>query len=262
MLHAKGVNKTYKNKVQALKNIDLDLCKGEFAVLLGLSGAGKSTLLRCINGLVPIDSGDIIFENQSVLERNKLTRLRKDIGMIFQQFNIIKRLSVLENVLCGRLAYNSSIPSSLRLFPKEEVEWALTCIEKVGLEDKALTRSDQLSGGQQQRVGIARALAQKPKLILADEPVASLDPYSSEEIMELLHKINALENITLLMSLHQVDLAKKYGKRIIGLKGGHIVFDQLTPEVTRDDLKLIYSENHSHEEREGAYDNAHRQKTQ
>ncbi len=153
MLELKGVHKTYGGKVKALKNINLHVEKGEFTVLLGLSGAGKSTLLRCINGLIPVDAGSVDFEGVSALDLRNIKKIRRDIGMIFQQFNIIKRLTVMENVLCGRLAYNGTLASSLRLFKREDVEWALECIEKVGLTEKVHVRSDQLSGGQQQRVG-------------------------------------------------------------------------------------------------------------
>ena len=241
MLELKGVHKTYGGKVKALKNINLHVEKGEFTVLLGLSGAGKSTLLRCINGLIPVDAGSVDFEGVSALDLRNIKKIRRDIGMIFQQFNIIKRLTVMENVLCGRLAYNGTLASSLRLFKREDVEWALECIEKVGLTEKVHVRSDQLSGGQQQRVGIARALAQKPKLILADEPVASLDPYSAKEIMELLGKINQREKITSLMSLHQVGFAKEYGKRIMGINNGGIVFDQPVEGIKDEDIQLIYT---------------------
>lgn len=241
MLEIKDVSKTYSGKVKALKNVNLSMDKGEFTILLGLSGAGKSTLIRCINGLVPVDQGSIEFEGLSAIDQRNIKTIRRDIGMIFQQFNIIRRLTVLENVLCGRLAYNRTIASSLRLFKKHDVEWALECIEKVGLSEKVHVRSDQLSGGQQQRVGIARALAQKPKLILADEPVASLDPYSAKEIMELLGKINQNEKITMLMSLHQVEFAKEYGKRIVGINDGKIVFDQPVEGIKDQDIQLIYT---------------------
>lgn len=241
VLEIRNLSKTYNNKVIALKNVSLTLNKGEFAMVLGLSGAGKSTLIRSINGLISVEAGSIKFEGVSVSNKENVNKIRKDIGIIFQQFNIIKRLTVLENVLCGRLAYSNTIMSSLKLFKKKDINWALDCIERVGLKEKTYVRSDQLSGGQQQRVAIARALAQKPKLILADEPVASLDPYSAVEILELLTEINKKEKITMLMSLHNLELAKEYGQRTLGIKNGMLIFDKQVSGLTEEEIQLIYT---------------------
>lgn len=211
--------------------------------VLGPSGSGKSTLLRCINGLIPVTSGSVFVDELELGYKNNLREVRRRVGMIFQQFNLVRRLTALENVLCGRLAYNPSLLSCFRLFPRRDVELAFTALERVGLADKAHTRCDQLSGGQQQRVGIARALVQKPSVILADEPVASLDPLSSRHVMELLAEINEQDRVTVLTSLHDVSLAREFGRRIVGLCEGIVVLDTPGLRFNTNDFSAIYGEN-------------------
>ncbi|RLL52720.1 phosphonate ABC transporter ATP-binding protein [Mariprofundus sp. EBB-1] len=216
--------KTYDNGFQALQCLSLDIDPGSFTVILGPSGAGKSTLLRTINGLETATSGTVCVSNLQVNKQN-LKSIREHVAMVFQQFNLVSRLSVMTNVLTGRLAKRHSLLSLLYLFPKEDYAIALKALERVGLEEKVWHRADKLSGGQQQRVGIARALAQEPLAIIADEPVASLDPRSSKEVLTLLRDICREMNITVVASLHQVDFAREYADRIIGMNAGRIVFD-------------------------------------
>jgi phosphonate transport system ATP-binding protein len=239
-----GLNKDYPGDVQALRDINLEINKGEFVVLLGPSGAGKSTLLRCINGLVKPTSGQVEVNGVRVEDQNghNLRRLRREIGMVFQQFNLVKRLRVLDNVLCGRLAYTSLVSSCCRLFSHRDIELAMSCLERVGLRDKAYQRADQLSGGQQQRVGIARALVQQPEVLLADEPIASLDPRSSHTVMAILEQINRQDHITVIVSLHDVDVAMEFARRILGIRGGRVVMDKPATQVTRKDLDFIYDD--------------------
>jgi len=241
MLAIQKVEKIYEDDKKALFDINMEVKKGEFVVILGPSGAGKSTLLRCINRLVEPTSGNIFLDGKEItsLHGKALCHARKDIGMVFQHFNLIKRLSVLNNVLGGRLGHNSTLRSIFYSFPKTHVHFALDCLDKVGLKEYASRRADTLSGGQQQRVAIARALAQEPKLILADEPMASLDPRTAREIMDLLRNINEKENITVIVNLHVVELAKEYAHRIIGLADGRIVFDD-QPSLLDDYFDMIY----------------------
>lgn len=225
---------------QALGGINLQLRQGEKTVLLGRSGAGKSTLLRCINHLQQPSSGRILIEGQAIAHSGSALRWhRRQTAMVFQMHHLIGRLTALDNVLMGRLSYHGTL-SSIFPFPRKDVVLALDCLDRVGLAHKAMNRADQLSGGERQRVGIARALAQEPQTILADEPVASLDPASSEAIMSLLSKISREDNLTLLFSLHQIDLAKRFGQRIIGLNHGRIVFDASPDKLTAQDLDSIY----------------------
>lgn len=242
MIRALGVWKVYPGQVEALKGVSVNIQEGEFVAVLGPSGSGKSTLLRCINGLIPVTSGSICVDELQLSDEKHLREIRRRVGMIFQQFNLVRRLTALENVLCGRLAYNPSILSCLRLFPRRDVDLALSALERVGLADKAHTRCDQLSGGQQQRVGIARALVQKPSVILADEPVASLDPLSSRHVMELLTEINEQDRVTILTSLHDVGLARAFGRRVIGLSEGRVVLDRPGFQLNRDDLSAVYGD--------------------
>jgi phosphonate transport system ATP-binding protein len=239
-----GLNKKYSGGVQALRDVNLEINKGEFVVLLGPSGAGKSTLLRCINGLVKPTAGQVWVNGVQVGAESgrSLRRLRRQIGMIFQQFNLVKRLLVLDNVLCGRLAYTTLWGSCCRFFPRRDVELAVSCLERVGLRDKAYQRADQLSGGQQQRVGIARALVQQPAVLLADEPVASLDPRSSRTVMETLWEINRQDHITVIVSLHDVDLAMEFARRVVGIRDGSVVMDKMINQVKRNDLGYIYDD--------------------
>lgn len=239
MISISGLSKNYNQEVQALKSINLSIEPGEFVVLLGPSGAGKSTLLRCINRLVEPSEGEVSF-NGVPLDTKKIKHFRQKTGMIFQHYNLVKRLTVLQNVLCGRLAFNNTLSTCIKLFPKKDVELALACIERVGLSEKAYIRVDQLSGGQQQRVGIARALVQQPQIVLADEPVASLDPYSAEMVMDILQEINEEDGITMIVSLHNVELARKYAHRVIGIREGRILFDKPINNIQKIDIDLIY----------------------
>lgn len=240
MISIKNLSKEYSGNVHALNNVNLDIPKGDFVMLLGSSGAGKSTLLRCINGLTEPSSGEIYFDNIKAEDKKSIRYIRKNTGMIFQAFNIVNRLSVRQNVLCGRLAYNSSFLTCLKLFKKSDINLAVEALERVGLSDKIYSRADQLSGGQRQRVGIARALVQQPQVILADEPVASLDPVSAAQILDILREINEKEKITTIISIHNTHLALKYAKRIVGLQHGKIVFDKDISLLKENDISLIY----------------------
>jgi len=235
------LEKEYPGGIKALREIELFVPEGEFVALLGPSGAGKSTLLRCINGLVPATAGRVVVNGISVNGKSAdLSRVRRVTGMIFQQFNLVMRLTVLENVLCGRLAHSNVFASCLKLFSREDIDYAMTCLVRVGLAYRAHQRADRLSGGQQQRVGIARALVQRPRLILADEPVASLDPRSAVRVMEILKEINRQDRITVLVSLHNVELAMKYADRAVGIKNGAVVVDKPVIRLTEQDVEEIY----------------------
>ena len=234
-----SVSKRFPNGFEALKGINAKIKSGSFTVVLGPSGAGKSTLLRLINGLETPTTGDIRIGDESVKGR-KLRHIRSRVAMVFQQFNLVDRLSVVTNVLTGRLAHRSWVGSVFYLFHKKDMGIAQEALSRVGLTDKAWSRADKLSGGQQQRVGIARALAQQPKVILADEPVASLDPVASEEIMGLLREICDRDGITVVVNLHQVELARRFADRIIGMNSGKIVFDGSPEQMTPFMLRTIY----------------------
>ena len=242
MLEIKNLTMIYEGGVEALRDVSFTVQDGEFVALIGLSGAGKSTLLRCINRLVEPTEGQIVFDGQDVTAANaqELRLIRRSIGMIFQQFNLVELSKVITNVLSGRLGYVSPAKSLLGLFPKEEVDRARANLERVGIPDKAESRADELSGGQQQRVGIARALMQEPKLMLADEPVASLDPVLSDSILMYLEELNKNENVSVICSLHIPALARRYGTRIIALKDGRLVFDGSTEEFNDDRFERIY----------------------
>lgn len=238
----KNVTKKYPNGVYGLKDLNLDIKKGEFVIVVGLSGAGKSTMLRSINRLHEISDGEIIIDNRSITKAKgkELRLIRRDIGMIFQSFNLVKRSSVLRNVLTGRVAYHPTIKMLLGLFPQADKELAYQSLQRVNLAEKVYTRADELSGGQQQRVSIARALTQEPKIILADEPVASLDPLTTEKVMNDLKRINQELGITIVVNLHSVQLARAYGTRIIGLRDGALVFDGPVEKATDETLQGIY----------------------
>lgn len=242
MIEFRNVSKVYPNGTVGLKNINLTVEKGEFAVIVGLSGAGKSTLLRSINRLHDITDGEILIHNKSITAASgkELRHIRRDIGMIFQNFNLVKRSSVIRNVLSGRVGYHSTMRTLLGLFPKEDVELALQALERVNIKEKANVRADQLSGGQQQRVSIARALAQEAKIILADEPVASLDPLTTRQVMDDLKRINQELGITTIVNLHFIDLARAYATRIIGLRAGEVVFDAPVGKATDEVFSRIY----------------------
>ena len=248
-----NVTKQYPNGVLGLKDLNIDIKKGEFVIVVGLSGAGKSTMLRSINRLHEITSGEILIDNKSITKAKgrELRLIRRDIGMIFQSFNLVKRSSVLRNVLTGRVAYHPTIKMLLGLFPQADKELAYQSLQRVNLAEKVYTRADELSGGQQQRVSIARALTQEPKIILADEPVASLDPLTTEKVMNDLKRINQDLGITIVVNLHSVQLAREYGTRIIGVRDGGLVFDGPVSEATDQRLKQIYG-SEIMEEQEGA----------
>lgn len=232
----------YPNGVRGLDDFDLEIEAGQMVVVVGLSGAGKSTMLRAINGLVTVTDGDVSVGGTGVrsAQRSDLRHLRAKVGMIFQDFRLIRRLSVLDNVLIGRLAQVPTWRSVIKAWPKADVDIAFDALDRVGLIDRAYTKASQLSGGQQQRVGIARALAQQPSVILADEPVASLDPITSKQVMDDLQRINRDLGITTLINLHFLDLAKQYAERIVGLRQGKLVFDGAGDAVTEDDFNQIY----------------------
>jgi phosphonate transport system ATP-binding protein len=238
MIRVQDLEVVYPGGNRALEPTTLDFEAGAFTVLLGASGAGKSTLLRCLNGLVRPTAGRVEAEGLGDIQR-QLRRHRAATGMVFQQHQLIGRLAVLSNVLMGRLGHHSALRSLLPL-PRGEKLLALEAIERVGLLDHALRRADQLSGGQQQRVGIARALVQRPRLILADEPVASLDPATADRVLGLLHGICRQDRLTAVVSLHQLDFARRYADRIVALAGGRVVFDGKPEALTPDIVARIY----------------------
>jgi phosphonate transport system ATP-binding protein len=243
MLKIQNLIKTYPNGTQALKNVSFDVKDGEFLVVIGLSGSGKSTLLRCINRLIDPTEGKIYWDNTDITAASpsELKNIRRKIGMVFQQFNLVKRSSVMTNVLSGRLGYVNPWLSLVGIWPDAEKKKAIKSLERVGIADKAHNRADALSGGQQQRVGIARALMQDPQLILADEPVASLDPVLSHSILQYLEQLNK-EGITVICSLHFLDLVHRYATRVVALKDGVRVFEGSAKEIDRAKFKEIYGE--------------------
>ncbi len=243
MLRIEHLTKVYPNGTVALKDVSFSVEDGEFLVVIGLSGSGKSTLLRCINRLIEPTEGKVIWDDTDVTQASttELRRLRRHIGMVFQQFNLVKRSSVMTNVLSGRLGYANTLTSLVGIWPKADRERAIQALKRVGIADKAYNRADALSGGQQQRVGIARTLMQDPKLILADEPVASLDPVLSHSILQYLEQLNK-EGITVICSLHFLDLVHRYATRVIALKEGIKVFEGLPNEINRAKFKEIYGE--------------------
>ncbi len=242
MIHFNKVDKVYPGGVHALKNIDIKIEQGEFIAIIGLSGAGKSTLIRTINKMIDITSGTLTVNGNDVsqLKGKDLRKFRQKIGMVFQSFNLVPRISVIKNVLTSRVPHMSLFKSILGLYSREDKIKALEALDKLGILDKAYVRSDRLSGGQMQRVALARTLAQDPQIILADEPVASLDPITAEQVMDDFTRINRDLNITVLINIHHVDLALKYAKRIIGIRAGEIVYDGPSSEVDEETLKFIY----------------------
>lgn len=241
ILEIRNLTKYYK-EVRALSDLSLKVKRGEFVSIIGRSGAGKSTLLRCINRMIEPTSGTIHFDgiDMRALGRRQLRHARTRIGMIFQHFNLVPRQTVVENVLHGRLGYKNSIQGALGLFTTEEKATAYEVLERLGLVDQLHKRCDELSGGQKQRVGIARALVQEPRLILCDEPIASLDPGSAKIIMDHLRRISHDMNITILMNLHQVDIAIKYSDRIVGIREGCLVFDDEPGKLKKKIVAEIY----------------------
>jgi phosphonate transport system ATP-binding protein len=242
MLTVKNLTKIYPGGVQALEDISFEVPNGQFLAVIGLSGSGKSTLLRCINRLVEPTSGTITWDGVDITAASdeELRRIRRKFGMVFQHFNLVHRSSVLTNVLSGRLGYVNPAWSLINRFPKTDVENAFRQLERVGIADKAYARADELSGGQQQRVGIARAMIQDPDMILADEPVASLDPVLAHSIMQYLEKINADEGVSVLCSLHFLDLVHRYADRVIALNEGKLMFDGTPKEIDDEKFKEIY----------------------
>tara|TARA_B000000437_G_C11587001_1_gene281729 strand:+ start:48 stop:770 length:723 start_codon:yes stop_codon:yes gene_type:complete len=239
MLEIENLKKTFDGGTEALRGVNLKVKRGEFLSILGPSGSGKTTLLRSINGLEKIENGKIFFDDEKI-DENYLPEVQKKTGMIFQDFNLVNNLSAINNVLTGLLNSSSKFLSMFYLFTKEQKLEALQSLETVGLLKKAYKRADELSGGQRQRVGIARAIIKKPLLLLADEPVASLDPKAAELIMSLLKKVNKELNITVICNLHQVDLASKYSDRIVGLLDGEIKFDQPAFKIDKTGINQIY----------------------
>jgi phosphonate transport system ATP-binding protein len=233
---------TYPGGVTALRDVSLQLGTGEFVVIVGLSGAGKSTLIRVANGLVPLTSGSCTVDGEPVDPRDKraIRALRADVGMIFQSHNLVKRTTVLNNVLMGRLHRTATWRTLLGRYTRDDVESAMRALERVEIVEKAYTRAANLSGGQQQRVGIARALAQEPKVVLADEPTASLDPPTSHIVMKDLKRICRDLGITMLVNLHFLDLARAYGDRIVGLRAGELVYDGPAAGADEDTFREIY----------------------
>ena len=242
MIKFENVSVTYPGGVEALKDLNLEIKDGDFIIIVGLSGAGKSTLLRTVNNLVKPSTGSVYLEGKNVTSAKKkeLKKIRSQIGMIFQTFNLVNRSTVLKNVLTGRLSNISTIRSILGLWPKDQKEMAFEALNQVEILEKAYVRASNLSGGQQQRVGIARALSQKPKVMLADEPVASLDPITSRVVMSYLKKINTELGITTIVNLHFLDLAKEFGDRLIGLRDGKLVSDGNVNDVSDEDFENIY----------------------
>jgi len=244
VLNISNLGLVWPNGSVALKNLDLEIHQGEFVVVIGLSGSGKSTLLRCINRLVEPTSGRVMFKDDDITaaSERELKLIRREISMIFQQFNLVKRLDVLTNVLTGKLGYIPPWWCLFNRFKKQHVEEAFMNLKRVGLEQLWQNRASDLSGGQQQRVAIARALMQRPQMMLADEPVASLDPATSHSVMKYLVDVNRKEGLTVLCSLHFLSLARDYGTRIIALKDGELVFDGLPEEIDDKRFKEIYGE--------------------
>ena len=242
ILEFQNVSKTYNNITQALTDVSFSVEEGEFVSIIGPSGSGKSTILRCINRLVDATQGTIVFDGQDITGagKNEIRQIRKKTGMIFQHYNLVERLSVIENVLHGRLGHKSTISGVVGFYSENEKENAFQILSKLGLTEQAYKRCDELSGGQKQRVGIARSLMQEPRLILCDEPIASLDPSSSKIIMDHLSEINETMKITCIFNLHQVDVAMKYSKRIIGITSGRIVYDGPPDKLSTEQIHEIY----------------------
>ncbi len=247
MLEVRHLSKTYADGTEALKDVSFTVPDGEFLVVIGLSGSGKSTMLRCINRLIDPTEGEVLWDGVDLakLKGEELRKARRKIGMIFQHFNLVKRSSVLTNVLSGKLGYTSSWSSLLGRFSKEDKDTAWKALKRLGIEDQAHKRASELSGGQQQRVGVARALMQEPKIILADEPVASLDPVLAHSIMQYLEMLNQEDNMTIICSLHYLDLVQRYSTKVIGLKDGRLVYEGSNKDIkamTDEQFKDIYGQ--------------------
>jgi phosphonate transport system ATP-binding protein len=242
MLKIENLTKVYDGGTKALDNVSFEVEKGEFLAIIGLSGSGKSTLLRCINRLIEPTAGTVTWDGIDVTNasQEELRKVRRRIGMVFQHFNLVNRSKVITNVLAGRLGYLNPALSIVNRFPKADLEKAHAQLVRVGLEEKANARADELSGGQQQRVGVARAMMQDPEIVLADEPVASLDPVLAHSIMQYLERINKEDGVMVLCSLHFLDLVHQYADRVIALKDGKLVFEGSPKEIDDDRFKEIY----------------------
>ena len=245
ILEFQHVSKVYHNTTRALDDLSFSVNEGEFVSIIGPSGAGKSTILRCINRLIDATEGKIIYDGEDImsLRKGQLRNVRTKTGMIFKHYNLVERLSVIENVLHGRLGQKSTFSSMIGHYTESEKEKAFSILSELGLADQAYKRCNALSGGQKQRVGIARAIMQEPKLILCDEPIASLDPKASKTIMDHLAQINQTRKITCIVNLHQVDVAMKYSQRILGIAAGKLVFDGTPSELTQEKIHEIYQSN-------------------
>ncbi|MED3646542.1 phosphonate ABC transporter ATP-binding protein [Halalkalibacterium halodurans] len=257
MIEFKNVSLVYPNGTQGLKDVNLKINEGEFVVIVGLSGAGKSTLIRSMNRLVTPTEGELLIDGENILpySSRQLRKLRTKVGMIFQNYNLVKRSSVMKNVISGRLGHVGTFASLLNLYPKEDVALAYRSLQRVNIAEKVYQRADQLSGGQQQRVAIARVLTQQPKIILADEPVASLDPPTSHQVMTYLRKINKEDKITTIVNLHFIDMAMEYADRIIGMRAGEVVFDGPASEVSEETFEEIYGRKIREDDLVGGQDN-------
>ena len=247
MLEVRHLTKVYDDGTVALKDVSFKVPDGEFLIIIGLSGSGKSTLLRCINRLIDPTEGEILWDGVDLtkLAGEELRKTRRRIGMVFQQFNLVKRSTVITNVLAGRLGYTPSWRSLMRGFSMQDQLRAMDALDRLGIADQAHKRADELSGGQQQRVGIARALMQEPEIILADEPVASLDPVLAHSILEHLERLNQVDEITIVCSLHYLDLVQRYATNVIGLRDGRVVYKGTRKEIramTDSEFKDIYGE--------------------
>jgi len=242
MLEIKNLTKIYEGGTQAIDNVSFTVKPGEFLAIIGLSGSGKSTLLRCINRLIEPTEGQIIWKGEDITaaSQDEMLRIRRKIGMIFQHFNLVSRSRVITNVLAGRLGYVNPAMSLVNRFPKSDLEMAIKQLERVSIADQAYKRADELSGGQQQRVGIARAMMQEPEIILADEPVASLDPVLAHSIMQHLETINKEDGVMVLCSLHFLDLVHRYADRAVALNDGKLMFDGTPEEIDDAKFKEIY----------------------
>lgn len=256
MIEFKNLSLTYPNGTQGLKNINIKINEGEFVVIVGLSGAGKSTFIRSINRLVTPTAGELHVQDEDILQYKgkDLRELRKKIGMIFQSYNLVNRSTVIKNVIAGRLGYTGTLRSIFNMYPKEDMELAYENLKRVNIENKLYSRADELSGGQQQRVSIARVLTQKPTVILADEPVASLDPPTSHQVMTYLKQINQEDKITTIVNLHFIDMAMEYADRIIGMRDGEVVYDGPVSDVTEKTFEEIYGRSIREEDMRGGKD--------
>jgi phosphonate transport system ATP-binding protein len=245
ILEFDNVSKEYNRGIKALSDVSFSVEEGEFLSIIGPSGSGKSTILRCINRLVDATQGAIRFDGHDigVATKKEIREVRKKTGMIFQHYNLVDRLSVIENVLHGRLGHKSTVAGAAGIYSEKEKENAFRILAELGLTEQAYKRCDELSGGQKQRVGIARSLMQEPRMILCDEPIASLDPSSSKVVMDHLRDINATKNITCIANLHQVDVAMNYARRIIGITGGRVVYDGPPEDLTKAKIYEIYQTN-------------------